>query len=131
MFSFSDCLEGRRSWYSSLYMLKFTGDHSTTLCISFVPFPISSLVNCSSLSVIIYQQEEGICLDGIVYSRIRTHGEQGPGRKPGMRSEYSTVMRPEYSAGMGPELRGRRGITGSVGDGELALYFLFKLPLPP
>ena len=105
-------------------MLEFTGNHSTTLCISFVPFLISSLVSfSSSLLVIIYQQEEGIYLDGIVYSRIRTHGRQGPASKARMGSEYA--------AGMGPELHSRRGIARSVGDGELALYFLFKLPLPP
>ena len=58
-------------------MLLFTGDHSTILCLSFVPFLISLLVSfSSSLSVIIYQQEEGIYLDGIGYSRIRIHGRQ-------------------------------------------------------
>jgi len=77
----------------------------------------------SSLSVIIYQQEEGIYLDGIVYSRIRTHGRLGPASK--------VRMGLEYSADIGTELLSHRGIARSVCDGELALYFLFKLPLPP
>ena len=44
------------------------------LYLSFVHFLISLLVSFSSLSVIIYQQEEGIYLDGIVYSRIKRVG---------------------------------------------------------
>ena len=58
-------------------MLLFTGDDSIILCLSFLPFVISLLASFSSfLSIIIYQQEEGIYLDGIGYSRIRTHGRQ-------------------------------------------------------
>ena len=66
-------------------MLFFTGDHSTILDLSFVPFLISLLDSfSSSLSGIIYQPEEEIYLDGMVYSRIRTKGRQGPASKAHM-----------------------------------------------
>ena len=51
-------------------LLESTSNPSTILCVSFVSFLISLLVSFLSLSVIIYQQEEGIYLDHIVYSSI-------------------------------------------------------------
>ena len=105
-------------------MLFFTGDHSTILFLSFVPFLISLLVSfSSSLSVIIYQPEEGIYLDGIVYSRIHTKDLQGPASKGHMRSEHLADMGSEHSADLGPELDSCRSIARCVYDGECFLFF--------
>ena len=113
-------------------MLEFTGDHSITLCISFVPFLISLLVSFSSaLSVIIYQPEEGIYLDGIVNSRIRTYGWQGPASKACRDRQAQRMWDRNTQRIWDRNSRVAEGIATSVCDEELPLYFLFKLPIPP